>query len=114
VHNREPREIPLVTGGAEVFGDGVLAVNTNVVFCQMPPFAYDQTDEKHFNQRRSFERSSFALSRLLGNMGVGAETPLLERFGRAAHVNNKESRRSGGLYRLEPTEWDDPYRFFGW
>ena len=39
VHNRDPRELPLVSGGASVVGDGVLAVSedANVVFCQLPP-----------------------------------------------------------------------------
>jgi beta-galactosidase len=39
VHNRDPRELPLVTGGASVVGNGVLAMgeDTNVVFCQLPP-----------------------------------------------------------------------------
>ncbi len=38
VHNRDPRKLPLVVGGAEVYGDGVLAATGNVVFCQLPPF----------------------------------------------------------------------------
>ena len=38
VHNRDPRKLPLVTGGATVYGDGVLAATGNVVFCQLPPF----------------------------------------------------------------------------
>jgi len=40
VHNRDPRELPLVSGGATVLGDGVLAQaqNANVVFCQFPPY----------------------------------------------------------------------------
>ena len=40
VHNRDPRELPLVSGGASVVGNGVLAggEDTNVVFCQMPPY----------------------------------------------------------------------------
>jgi hypothetical protein len=33
------------------------------------------------NRRRTFERTSFAVSRLLGNLGVSGSTPLLERFG---------------------------------
>jgi len=39
VHNRAPRELPLVTGGAKPIGNGVLAVaeDANVVFCQMAP-----------------------------------------------------------------------------
>jgi hypothetical protein len=38
-HNRDPRELPLVSGGATAVGNGVLAVgeNANVVFCQLPP-----------------------------------------------------------------------------
>jgi hypothetical protein len=37
VHCRDPRELPLITGGATIFGDGVMAVsdNANVVFCQL-------------------------------------------------------------------------------
>jgi beta-galactosidase len=38
IHNRDPRELPLVTGGATAYGDGVLATTSNVVFCQLPPF----------------------------------------------------------------------------
>jgi hypothetical protein len=38
VHNRDPRTLPLVSGGATAYGDGVLASTGNVVFCQLPPF----------------------------------------------------------------------------
>jgi hypothetical protein len=40
VHNRDPREIPLLASGAAVLGDGVLAKadNANVVFYQLPPY----------------------------------------------------------------------------
>ena len=38
IHNRDPRKMPLVAGGATAYGDGVLAANGNVVFCQLPPF----------------------------------------------------------------------------
>ena len=38
VHNRDPRKLPLVAGGATAYGDGVLAATENVVFCQLPPF----------------------------------------------------------------------------
>ena len=39
VHNRDPRELPLVSGGATAIGNGVLATvdGLNVVFCQMVP-----------------------------------------------------------------------------
>lgn len=40
VHNRAPKDVPLVTGGATILGDGVLAKadNANVVFYQLPPY----------------------------------------------------------------------------
>ena len=38
VHNRDPRTLPLVAGGATAYGDGVLAATGKVVFCQLPPF----------------------------------------------------------------------------
>ena len=44
VHNRDPRELPLVTAGASIFGDGVLARHDglNVVFCQLVPWQFDR------------------------------------------------------------------------
>ena len=41
VHNRDPRELPLVADGAEVLGNGVLARarDKDVVFFQFPPYA---------------------------------------------------------------------------
>ena len=46
VHNRAPRELPLVTSGADVLGDGVLAKtrNANVVFCQFPPYIVSKAE----------------------------------------------------------------------
>ena len=40
VHNRDPRKLPLVSAGATVLGDGVLAQarSANVVFFQFPPY----------------------------------------------------------------------------
>jgi hypothetical protein len=38
IHNRAPRTLPVVTGDATAYGDGVLATADNVVFCQLPPF----------------------------------------------------------------------------
>jgi hypothetical protein len=71
---------------------------------------------EQFNQRRTFERTSFAVSRLLGNLGVSGSTPLLERFADPVGTSNGPSagRWLDGLYITRPTEWDDPYRFFGW
>ena len=41
VHNRDPRDLPLVSSGAEVVGNGVLAQaqRANVVFCQLAPYS---------------------------------------------------------------------------
>jgi hypothetical protein len=66
-----------------------------------------------FNLRRTFVRTSFAVSRILGNLGVSGRTPLLERFGDPVG-GSTPGRWLDGLYLTKPTEWDDPYRFFGW
>ncbi|HEV2393775.1 MAG TPA: hypothetical protein VG146_15585 [Verrucomicrobiae bacterium] len=95
VHNRDPRQLPLVSAGATVYGDGVLATLGKVVFCQLTPWSFDQTPE-HFNQRRTFRRASFAVSRLLGNLGVDGSTPLLERFSEpVGGVNGPSLIRNG-------------------
>src|SRR5262249_34959140 len=43
VHNRDPRVLPLVSRGAKVIGNGVLAKseNANVVYCQLVPWQFD-------------------------------------------------------------------------
>jgi beta-galactosidase len=111
VHNRDPRDFPLLTG-TEAVGDGILgtALNRHVVFCQLAPWQFDRT--RPMNQKRTFRRAAFLLSRLLGNMGVGASTPVLSRFGSPAAGGDK--RWLEGLYLDTPEEWDDPYRFFRW
>jgi hypothetical protein len=137
IHNRDPRKLPLLTGGATTYGDGVLAATGNVVFFQLPPFEVSKTmgalstnatnhRVEPFNQRRTFERTSFALSRLLANLGVSGATLLLSRFADPAPESKAPSvvrngiqpptsgRWGDGLYLTTPTEWDDPYRFFGW
>jgi len=126
VHNRDPRTLPLVTGGATPYGDGVLAVSSNVIFYQLPPFQVSKVmgalsstanhGPEQFNRRRTFQRASFAVSRLLGNLGVSGSTPLLQRFGDPVVGSSGPSpgRWLDGLYLTQPTEWDDPYRFFGW
>jgi beta-galactosidase len=117
VHNRDPRELPLVAGGATVLGDGVLALapagaeRPNVVFCQLAPWQFDPA--KSSNLKRTFRRSSFLLTRLMGNMGVAARTALLERFHQPTN-GAAEARWKEGLYLDTPEEWDDPYRFFRW
>ena len=86
LHSREPRQLPLVTGGAdlgEIFGDGVIAESANerIAFLQMVPWQYDHSNEK-YNVKRTFRHASVALSRILGNMGVTFQSPVVERFSR--------------------------------
>ncbi len=42
IHNRDPRDLPLIQDGAEPLGDGVLAsmLGGRVVFCQMVPYRF--------------------------------------------------------------------------
>jgi hypothetical protein len=112
VMNHDPRELNLVTGGAAVVGNGVLAADGDrgIVFCQLVPWHFDPA--KSPNLKRTFRRSSALLGRLLANLGAAAETPLLARF--AAPASPGEKRWLEGLYLDEPAEWDDPYRFFRW
>ena len=114
VHNRDPKELPLVTGGATVIGNGVLAKadSANVVFFQLAPWQFDYG--KQYNLKRTYRRASFAVSRLLAGMGAGGSTPLLARFASPVPPGRPEKRWLDGLYLDAPEEWDDPYRFFRW
>ena len=113
VHNRDPRRVPLVTNGAKPVGNGVLAVGCegSAVLCQLAPWTFDTGKQ---NQRRTFRRTSCTVSRLLGNLGVDGETPLLERFEKPVQEARTEQRWASGFYLDQPKEWDDPYRFFRW
>ena len=110
VHNRDPRKLPLVSAGATVLGDGVLAQaeNANVVFFQFPP--YTVTDaagsgvaSEQLNLRRTYRRTSVALARLLANMGVcGADAPVVA-FLDAGGRRPAEARPLGrAQWRLQP------------
>ncbi len=112
-HCRDPRVIPLVSGGARVIGNGVLAMatNANVVFCQLAPWQFDFTN--NFGLKRTFRRSAFLVNRLLANLGVRVETPLLARWSTPVTPAGP-GRWLEGFYLDQPDEWDDPYRFFRW
>jgi hypothetical protein len=114
IHNRDPREFPLLAAGAQIIGDGVLgqSENGNVIFCQMPPWLFEGS--RQFNVRRTFRHASFLVARLLGNLGVAGSAPILERFHRPVSQLELKKRWNAGLYLDQPEEWDDPYRFFRW
>ncbi len=143
VHQAAPRELSLVSGGPLAVGDGILAVSADqkMVFCQLDP---DQVDVDWMsdrlsrdaagavdasasesveprNRKRTYRRISCLISRLLGNFGAAANTPLLPRF--ASPVADPPAdppadptvgRWLEGFYLDRPAEWDDPYRFFRW
>ncbi|MBI3821297.1 MAG: hypothetical protein HY289_01310 [Planctomycetes bacterium] len=112
VHNRDPRGLNLVDLGPTIVGNGVLAhaKDGSVVFCQMVPWHFDPT--KTMNIKRTFRRSSCAVTRLAANLGAASTTPVLDRF--TAPAADGENRWLRGLYLDVPGEWDDPYRFFRW
>jgi hypothetical protein len=113
VHNRDPRQIPLVTSGATVVGNGVLAELPHAVFCQLAPWQF--TAENQPNLKRTHRRLSCVVSRLVANLGIESRTPLLERFHEPIDPNRPpEQRWLTGFYLDTPEEWDDPYRFFRW
>ncbi len=115
VHNRDPREIDLISGGATVLGNGVLAVakDANVAFSQLAPWQFDYSGDK-MNIKKTFRRTSCLVTRVLGNMGCESRAPLLERFSSPVTAGETEGRWLQGFYLDQPQEFDDPYRSFGW
>ncbi len=113
VQNRDPRDLPLVSEGATVIGNGVLATSHDgrIVLCQLAPWQFDYRGEK-MNVKRTFRKVSCLLTRLLANMGAAGQTRILEHVSRP--VREGETRWLDGLYLDVPEEWDDPYRFFRW
>jgi hypothetical protein len=121
VLNRDPRDSALVTDGATIVGDGVLARawGANVVFCQLAPYdvltqvGADSPQAQPQNIRKTYRHTSFLLTRLLANMGAVSTTPILQRFHQPV-TQKSEARWNTGFYLDLPEEWDDPYRFFCW
>jgi hypothetical protein len=119
IHIRGPRSLPLVTGGAAPFANGVFgfappanADKPSVVFCELALWQIDQRQQP--NLKRDFRRNAFLLTRLLANLGVVSRSPVLERFGSPVKAGDAQKRWEDGLYLDTPQEWDDPYRFFRW
>jgi hypothetical protein len=114
VHNRDPRQLALVSKGASVIGNGVLARSEtgNIVFCQLVPWQFDAG--KQMNLKRTFRRAAYLVTRLAANLGAAGRTPILDRIRRPALAARPEERWREGLYLDVPEEWDDPYRYFRW
>jgi hypothetical protein len=73
-----PRKASASPAGApDAAGPGNLFVNPGFESGRKPWFFLFN---EQLNLRRTYRRTSFALTRLLGNMGVSAPTPLLSRF----------------------------------
>ncbi len=111
--NRDPRTVPLVSGGAELVGGGVLAsaVGGRVVFIQIAPWQFDYSGGR-MNRKRTFRNFARMTARLMANLGADLRTPIVERF--STPVSETDRRWLTGLYMDTPEEWDDPYRFFRW
>jgi len=114
VQNHDPCRVPLVVSGAPVVGNGVLACaeNEQAVFCQLEPWQFAGSEQP--NLRRTYRRVAFLVARLLANLGVASDEPLLDRFQRPVAAGQPEQRWREGFYVDQPEEWDDPYRFFRW
>lgn len=56
------------------------------------------------NLRKTFRRSAFLLSRVLGNCGVRAPTPLLERFGTPLHPTTGKSLVNNGDFAADENQ----------
>jgi beta-galactosidase len=110
VHIRDPRMLPLVESGAKPLGDGVLANAGTAFICQLVPWQFDPANS--MNLKRTYRRSSFLLTRLLCNMGAECTSPVLDDA--VKPLTSTDHRWLDGLYLDTPTDWDDPYRFFGW
>jgi hypothetical protein len=114
---RDPLDLPLVSGGANVVGNGVLAISedSNVVFCQLAPWQFDY--KRMYHLKMTFKRCAFMVTRLLANMGLSSKTSLIWRFSRPVKerwFKRTENRCLSGFYLENPVERDDPYRFFRW
>ncbi len=114
IHNRDPRELPLVTGRVTALVNGVLGESdgVNIVFCQLLPWQFDP--RKQMNLKRTFRCAARLVTRLAANLGAASSTPLLARFRTPVEASRNEERWLTGLYLDTPEEWDDPYRFFRW
>jgi beta-galactosidase/beta-glucuronidase len=113
---REPRELPLISGGAKPVGDGILAIakDSNLVFCQLVPWQFNYM--KYYNLKKSFLRTSFLVTRVLSNMGAYSATPFISRFSTplGSSIKDETGRWLNGFYLDIPEEMDDPYRYFRW
>jgi hypothetical protein len=116
LHNRDPRNLPLILSGGRTLGNGVLAWSEDgrpqFVLLQAAPWNFEGTNQPPL--KRTQRRLSYALSRLVANQGVALRTPLLENLLSPLPAGASTPRWLTGLYVDRPEEWDDPYRVFRW
>ena len=114
VHNRDPRQMPLVIGGVASTGDGVLAKASSAQRRFLPDRSLGlrsyQTDEPQAD----------VSPRLVPGRPPGGEhgdcwpDADLDAVPPTQEATGDERRWLEGLYLDTPEEWDDPYRFFRW
>ena len=86
VHNRDPRNAPLVTGGATVVGDGNPGGVGGWARGVCSDGAWWQFDYSggRMNVKRTFRNFARMTARLMGNLGAEMRTPLLARLSEPA------------------------------
>ena len=115
VHNRDPRQIELVSDGATVVGDGVLALATECQCGLLPTGPVGIRLCEVLQPETDLPAAELSgRAAILGNMGVEEPTPMLERFSSPANGSDHGGRWLAGFYLDKPEEFDDPYRFFPW
>jgi hypothetical protein len=123
IHNAAPREFPLLRAGATVVGAGMLGVSddSQVVFCQLPPDRVQKESgsepwlftnrKEQRNLKRTYRRTCYLITRLLGNLGVSGSTPLLTRFSTPVATDEGTSVLKNGSFCADadsdgvPDEW---------
>ena len=117
VHNRDPRELSLVSKGASVVGDGVLAVgeNANVVWRSLIEYQYFSPDEEWRQFTFLAQSKDTADTKTRFQVWHGnASTVWFADMRIVPCEPPTQGRWLTGLYLDTPTEMHDPYRFFRW
>ena len=131
VHNRDPKEFSLVSGGATVVGDGVLATADEGQRRLLPTRALAMRLQQGEAQRQADIPPQFVpgdsvvgqhgrrgrhavLARFSSPVKESKETPERSEKKAEKKADNSEKRWLDGFYLDEPQDWDNPYRAFRW